>query len=91
MLDRLEIKNGAQDTNFQLCRLHIDLFHDDFWSGINNGLFLKKIKIMRGRPQGIVVAVIPCRSYIGTDVCWWSWSTCAQFVRRGSLRREDSV
>ena len=58
MLDRLEIKNGAQDTNFQLCRLHIDLFHDDFWSGINNGLFLKKIKIMRGRPQGIVAAVI---------------------------------
>ena len=58
MLDRLEIKNGAQDTNFQLCRLHIDLFHDDFWSGINNGLFLKKIKIMRGRPQGIVEALI---------------------------------
>ena len=46
MLDRLEIKNGAQDTNFQLCRLHIDLFHDDFWSGINNGSFLKKIKII---------------------------------------------
>ena len=58
MLDRLEIKNGAQDTNFQLCRLHIDLFHDDFWSGINNGSFLKKIKIMRGRPQGIVGALI---------------------------------
>ena len=58
MLDRLEIKNGAQDTNFQLCRLHIDLFHDDFWSGINNGLFLKKIKIMRGRPQGIVEALM---------------------------------
>ena len=58
MLDRLEIKNGAQDTNFQLCRLHIDLFHDDFWSGINNGSFLKKIKIMRGRPQGIVAALI---------------------------------
>ena len=30
MLDRLEIKNGARDANFQLCRLHIDLFHDDF-------------------------------------------------------------
>ena len=58
MLDRLEIKNGAQDTNFQLCRLHIDLFHDDFWSGINNGSFLKKIKIMRGRPQGIVEALM---------------------------------
>ena len=37
MLDRLEIKNGAQDTNFQLCRLHIDLFHDDFsfWPGLD--------------------------------------------------------
>ena len=66
MLDRLEIKNGAQDTNFQLCRLHIDLFHDDFWSGINNGLFLKKIKIMRGRPQGIVAAVI--YTMLGSDL-----------------------
>ena len=37
MLDRLEIKNGARDANFQICRLHIDLFHDDFsfWPGLD--------------------------------------------------------